>query len=173
MNALSVFILSSTWPNHHLRNRCVIWNHWISQLDNWQGQCHLCTTGRMGVPYIFVKWIKLIPYWVSLKDWRPLMKLLMKFLPLSAFQPFGLFTQLKERETGFLASHWNSHETTTLEWKCYCTISMHRMSIRSGLPGTVQIKAHCRLSINNALIDSQKYLRLDDQLYNHPNEGLQ
>lgn len=44
--------------------------------------------------------------------------------------------------------------------------------MHSGLPGTVQIKAYCRLIINNALTDSQKYLRLDDQLYDHSNEGL-
>lgn len=53
----SIFVLSSTWSNQHQRCRCVTWKHRISQLGDWRGQCLLCTTGRMGIQYVFVNWL--------------------------------------------------------------------------------------------------------------------
>lgn len=44
------------------------------------------------------------------------------------------------------------------------------MSVRSGLPGAVQIEAHCRMITDNVRICSQKCPSLDDQLYDHPSE---
>lgn len=49
---------------------------------------------------------------------------------------------------------------------------MQRMTIHSGLLGTVQIYAHCGLNIHNALIYTHKCPSLEDQLCDPPNEGL-
>lgn len=64
------------------------------------------------------------------------------------------------------------HYTGIWGWECYCKVSMHWMSICSGLPGAVQIEAHCRIIIDNVRIYSQKCPSLDDQLYDHPSEGV-
>lgn len=61
MNVRGVFVLSSPWPNHHHRGRCVMWTHWIPQLDNWQGQCLMYPTSRTGAQYIYVNWLTEIP----------------------------------------------------------------------------------------------------------------